>query len=331
MDVFIIEPITQTLAKDVIKDVHKADGKPITAHIMSLGGDILAGNAIARVLRDSKSKVTTNVIGVAASMAAVISQSGDKRLIAPDASFNIHNGAMGKTEGRGTKEDHLEAIDTLEKMDAIMVRSFAKTGLAESQIETIMKSDKLLTADEAITLGFFDGYAEPIKAVAEFNKQTNEMSKLSELMAKVETAAISIGLKSTDDDAKQKLVDALEKELKGQVEEQVIEKAETAETGAEIIGSEMVPRSEFEMFKAEIMALIEPLLGAVETLPTPEETTEVVEEVTTAKLDGLLKAIKSKTVAPNAKQTFEQPEQHEKENWDVYDARKQEIKEKTGR
>jgi len=92
-----------------------------------------------------------------------------------------------------------------------------------------------------------------------------------------------------------------------------------------------VPREEFEMFKAEVLALIQPLLGAVETLPTPEQTTEVVEEVTTAKLDNLLQAIKSKTVLPVAKQNFEQPEEKTPEDWSVYDARKKEIKENNKR
>ena len=85
------------------------------------------------------------------------------------------------------------------------------------------------------------------------------------------------------------------------------------------------------MFKAEVLALIEPLLGLVETLPTPEETAVVVEETTTAKLDSLLMAIKSKTVAPAAKQTFEQPDQKQPEDWSVYQAKKEEIKENNKR
>ena len=329
MDVFILEPITQELAGDVIRQVHGAKGEPITAHIMTMGGDMLAGNAISSVLRNSSSKVTTNVVGVAASMGAVISQAGDKRLIAPDASFNIHNGAMGNV-GRGTKEEHVEAAETLGKLDESMIGAFAKTGLSRDDISTIMKADKLLTADEAITLGFFDGLSKPIQAVAELNLN-KDMSVVSELLAKADVAAIKLGIKSTDDDKKNKLVAALEAEIKAQVEEQIMEVAETAETGADILGSEMVPREEFELFKAEVLALIEPLLGAVETLPTPEETTEVVEEVTTAKLDNLLRAIKSKTTAPVGKQTFEQPEQKQKEDWSVYEAKKAKIKENNKR
>ena len=105
MNIFILEPITDTLAADVIKDVHKADGEDIDVHIMSFGGSVIAGNAISAALSNSKSKVTTNVIGVAASMGAVISQAGGERYIAPDANFNVHNAGLGSS-GRGTKEEN---------------------------------------------------------------------------------------------------------------------------------------------------------------------------------------------------------------------------------
>lgn len=325
MDVFILEDITQPLAAQIVKEVHGSEGKPITAHIMSIGGDILAGNAIAHSLRNSSSHVTTSVIGVAASMAAVISQAGDTRLIAPDASFNIHNGALGNV-GRGTKEQHQEAIDTLAKLDESMTAAFSKTGLSRESIQTIMKSDRLLSAEEAVQLGFFDGFALPVQAVAKLNHEIKDMSIVSELLAKADIAAIKMGLKSTDDEAKLALVAALEEELATGVEEAVVETVETAETGADILSSEMVSREEFEMFKAEVLALVKPLLGAVETLPTPEETQVAVEEMTTAKLDNLLRAIKSKTTMPNGKQTFEQPEEKVEEDWTVYQAKKEAIK-----
>ena len=331
MDVFILEPITSELASQVIREVHASKGEPLDVHIMSLGGEMLAGSAINAVLRNSPNHVTTHVIGVAASMAAVISQAGDTRLIAPDANFNIHNGAMGSTGGRGTKEEHLEAAETLAKLDATMMKSFDKTGLSTEELQVIMHSDKLLTADEAVQLGFFDGYAKPVQAVAEFNNKIKEMSKLSELMAQVDTAALRLGLRETDNAAKKALVASLEKELKAQVDQVIEEVVDTADTGAEILTSEMVSREEFEMFKAEIMALIAPLLGAVEELPTPEETTTMVEETTTAKLNNLLQAIKSKTVAPGAKQSFDQPEAKAKEDWSVYEARKREIANKNNR
>ncbi len=328
MDIFILEPITQLLAKDVIKDVRGAK-ENIDVHIMTLGGDMLAGNAIKAVLEASPHKVTTNVIGVAASMGAVISQAGDTRLIAPEASFNIHNGEGG-VNGRGTSANHREIANTLDKLDATMLKAFSKTGLSEDQLNTIMASDTLLNAEEAIQLGFFDGYAKPVQAVAQLTN-IRDMSKLSDLMGKVEIAAIKLGLKSTDDEKKKELVAVLETKLKAEAD-QVIETVEAAvETGADILSSEMVPRAEFELFKAEIMALIEPLLGAVEVLPTPEETAVVVEETTSAKMDDLLRGLKSKVVAPNAKQAFEQPEQEAKMDWEVYNMRKKAIKEKTGR
>ena len=216
MDVFILEDITQKLAKDVVLDVASANGKPITAHIMSLGGDILAGNAIYAALKNSPSHVTTNTIGVAASMGAVISQAGDVRKIASDAVFNIHSGAQ-HISGRPTKEAMKEAIGTLSKMDDTMTKAFSRTNLSTKDLQIIMQSDTLLSADEAIQLGFFDELSTPVVALAKYNHEIKEMGKLSELMGKAETAAIRLGIKSTDDEAKKALVAALELELKGQV------------------------------------------------------------------------------------------------------------------
>ena len=118
--------------------------------------------------------------------------------------------------------------------------------------------------------------------------------------------------------------------LKAQVD-QIIEEVPDDASGADLLTAEMVSREEFELFKAEVLALIEPLLGAVEEMPSTEETEVMVEEVTTAKLDNVLKAIKSKTQIPQATQHFEQPAVAEKQDWSVYEAKKKEIAEKNKR
>ena len=150
-------------------------------------------------------------------------------------------------------------------------------------------------------------------------------------MGQVDVAAIKLGLRETDDEAKKALVATLTTNLKGQADQVIEQLATEQETGADILSSEMVPREEFEMFKAEVLALIQPLLGAVETLPTPDETQVVVEEVTTAKLDDLLRGLKSKVTAPSPRQSFEQPTGEVKQDWSVYDARKKEIANNTKR
>ena len=329
MDIFILEPITQKLAKDVILSIAEAKGEPITAHIMSLGGDMLSGNAIASTLKSSPSHVTTNVVGVAASMAAVISQAGDKRLIAPDANFNIHNGAMD-AGARGTKEDHAEAIELLEKMDATMTQAFERSGLGLDALRTLMQEDKLLTADEAIAMGFFDGLAEPIGALANYNKQINNMSNVSKLLAQAQIAAIGLFKEEPTDEQKEAVAE-LQAKIKAEVEEKKEEDMKEKDSPEEILSANMVPRAEFDTAIAEILALIQPLLGAVAELPSPEETEEIVEKETVATLKRELKAIKSLTKAPEAKQSFEQPTEKQAANWDVYNDKKKQIKEQTGR
>ena len=73
MKVFLLEDISPLLAKQVIEQLETLEkNEPIEVIIFSQGGDVMAGNAIIRAIKNTGSHVTTNVIGLAASMAAVI-------------------------------------------------------------------------------------------------------------------------------------------------------------------------------------------------------------------------------------------------------------------
>lgn len=332
MDIYILEPVTQELAKDVVLDIKKTpSSEAINLYIMSIGGDMLAGNAIVSALKSHKGEIVSHVIGVAASMSAVISQVADKRYISPDASFNIHNGAMANVSGRGTAEDHRVAIATLEKLDNLMVASLSRSGMNEEELRKLMALDVLLSAEEAVALGFFDGYTEKVEAVASFNQKLNTMTKFGEFMAKIETAATALGLKpEASDEEKKTLVNELKDKIKAEVSQVIENVPDESTTGADILTAEMVSREEFELFKAEVMALLQPLIGAVEEVPSPEATEEMIEETTTAKLDNVLKAIKSKTEIPTAQQHFEQPKS-QPADWSVYEAKKKKIQELNNR
>ena len=111
MVINILEDITSDLAARVLNQVQNSDTKNIDVNIMSRGGDMMAGNAIRAALEMHPAKITTKVFGVAASMAASISQSGDLRLIAEDAIFQPHNGA-GLNASRLTEKYWRLAFDS---------------------------------------------------------------------------------------------------------------------------------------------------------------------------------------------------------------------------
>jgi len=75
-------------------------------------------------------------------------------------------------------------------------------------------------------------------------------------------------------------------------------------------------------------AFMTQVLEAIGTVPSEEQMGELVEEQTTAKLDNVLRAIKSKTTIPAAKQNFEQPAPVTGFDASIIDARVKKIKEK---
>lgn len=193
MKVFILETITQATANSIIGQLDSAEPtEPIEVVIFSDGGSVVAGNAIIHALKAHSGKVTTNVIGMAASMAAIISQVGDNRLISPDAVFNVHNSEI-PVMGRGTKESHAEAIKTLKVLDNMLLTSLSKSHLTDTGIKSLMKEDRIMSADEAVSLGFFDGFSAPVQAVAQLNKQLN-MNRLQTILAKLDISAVKLGL-----------------------------------------------------------------------------------------------------------------------------------------
>ena len=104
------------------------------------------------------SDVSTNVVGLAASMAAVISSSGvkGKRYILPHSRFMIHQPLSG---GNGYKqasdlEIQVKEVNHLKKeLYEILSKN---SGLSLEEIERMSDRDNWLTAQEAIDYGFMD-------------------------------------------------------------------------------------------------------------------------------------------------------------------------------
>ena len=340
MKVFLLEDISPALAKNVIRQLDRVKNQePIEVVIFSQGGDVMSGNAIIRALKNTGSHITTNVIGLAASMAAVISQVGNKRVIAEDASFNVHNAAM-VVGGRGTKEEHAQAADTLTAMDELMISTLSNNIISDKDLTTLMSEDILLTASEAVALCFFDSISAPVKAVATLNKTINtNMNRLQTIMSKINLSAVKLGLISAvlteDEAARLAELEALETRteeeeaelaaLRAKAEEE--EAAPPAESGAEILTSDMVTKDEFDAFVKESSTLLGQIKEALEVMPSKEDMEAMVTTQTTAKLDTVLKAIKSKTTIPSAKQNFEQPKPNMGFDMSIINARVKKIKE----
>ena len=130
---------------------------PIPLYINSGGGECYAGLELVSVMRYIESPVYTTVLGLAASMAAVIASNGEKghRKALPYSRFMIHQPSSGV--GYSTFRDqqiHLEEMQSL-KHDLYEVLA-DNSGQSIEEIERMCDRDNWMKAEEAIKLGFLD-------------------------------------------------------------------------------------------------------------------------------------------------------------------------------
>ncbi len=128
----------------------------ITMYINSPGGHVTAGLAIYDTMQYVKPDVSTVVMGMAASMGAVLLMGGakGKRFALPNAEVMIHQ-PLGGTEGQATDiaihaEHILKTKDRLNKMLA------HHTGQKLAKIQADTERDNFMTSEEAMAYGLVD-------------------------------------------------------------------------------------------------------------------------------------------------------------------------------
>lgn len=137
------------------------NNNPINLYINSGGGECYSGLELVSVMRFIKSPVYTTVLGLAASMGAVIASNGEKghRKALPYSRFMIHQPSSGV--GYSTFRDqqiHLQEMESL-KRDLYEVLA-QNSGHTIEEIEALCDRDNWMKADEAIRLGFLDEVIE---------------------------------------------------------------------------------------------------------------------------------------------------------------------------
>lgn len=130
--------------------------RDITMYINSPGGHVTAGLAIYDTMQYVKPDVSTVVMGMAASMGAVLLTGGakGKRFALPNAEVMIHQ-PLGGTEGQATDiaihaEHILKTKDRLNKMLA------HHTGQKLATIQADTERDNFMNAEEAMKYGLVD-------------------------------------------------------------------------------------------------------------------------------------------------------------------------------
>lgn len=166
--IFLGTGIDSTVANAVIAQLLFLDNqdpkKDIQLYINSPGGEVYAGMAIYDTMQYIKSNVSTIVVGMAMSMAAVLLAGGaaGKRYALPNAKVMIHQGSAGF---QGAPVDieitAKEVISSRKRLDEILSHH---TGKPFEQVQKDTDRDYYMTAEEAKSYGVVDQIIKPQKS-----------------------------------------------------------------------------------------------------------------------------------------------------------------------
>lgn len=146
--------IEATSPNDVSTVLDTAGSEEIEVIINSGGGDVFSGSEIFTALKEHKAKVTTKIVGIAASMGSVIAMAGDAVVMSPTAQLMIHN---VWSMASGDYRDFEHESEVLKSFNSTIANAYKfKSHLEESEILKLMDNETWMTSQKALEDGFID-------------------------------------------------------------------------------------------------------------------------------------------------------------------------------
>jgi len=158
--IMLNDEVNDTTAGLVVAQLLYLEGidpdKDVSLYINSPGGSITSGMAIYDTMNFIKCDVSTNCIGLAASMGAFLLSAGTKgkRFATPNAQIMIHqpsSGAQGQITDMQIRTNWL--LKTKEKMNRLMAEH---TGQPIEVVTMDTERDNFMDAQEAVDYGLID-------------------------------------------------------------------------------------------------------------------------------------------------------------------------------
>lgn len=152
-------------ASSFVRELQEVDAEQITVRINSMGGSVPDGLAIFNALRRHKATITTEIDGMAFSIASLIAMAGDKVHMAENAVLMIH---APWTYAAGNSAELRETADQLDTWAAAMATSYAsRTGDQPAMLALLTDGkDHYYTAAEALTEKFVDAVTDAMPVAA---------------------------------------------------------------------------------------------------------------------------------------------------------------------
>jgi ATP-dependent protease ClpP protease subunit len=126
----------------------------LEVHVNSGGGDVFDGISIGNSIRNHKGPVTTVVDGLAASIASVIAQAGQERVVQPGSMLMIHD-AFGACVGNAAEMAKM-ALTLGSVSDNIAGIYASRAGGSDASWRDAMREETWYTAEEAVAAGLAD-------------------------------------------------------------------------------------------------------------------------------------------------------------------------------
>lgn len=152
------------------------DGQQIELHLNSNGGSVKEGVAIYNLLKQKANQKTGIVDGVAHSVAFLILQACDKRIMCLGTTALVHNMWMGCYGNASQLRKYADDLDSM--MESNRQVFLERAAIDEETLIELMEKETYLTPDKALEYGLID---EIMGKQAKQQKENDLTQKLSQM------------------------------------------------------------------------------------------------------------------------------------------------------
>lgn len=161
---FVAPVLEETVEKalEVASRWHRLSNEPITFRFTSPGGSPISGLVLYDALRgmsEEGTKIVSVSLGMSASMAGVLLQAGDDRIVGPNSWMLIHElSTMANHDAPIRLTERENETEFLEKLNSNLIDILsARSTLSSAEIRRkVKRGDWWVSADDAIKYGFAD-------------------------------------------------------------------------------------------------------------------------------------------------------------------------------
>jgi len=162
--IFITGPVHDGMASLIVAQLLHLEAenpkKEISMYINSPGGVVTSGLSIYDTMQYIKPKISTLVVGQAASMGSLLAVAGEAgmRFALPNARIMVHQ-PSGGYQGQAT-DIMIHAAETQKIKDQLNKIYVKHTGQTLKAVEKALERDKFMSAEDALAWGHIDEIVE---------------------------------------------------------------------------------------------------------------------------------------------------------------------------